>query len=169
MTESTRHRRAFERYFRLGPDRSLTLLHEALAAEGGRVPALRTLEEWSRTYHWQHRIANVERRARDAEDEARIAAIRAMQERHMQEALLLQQRGSQWLAEFGADDASPEAAIRAIAEGVRIERLARGEPTERTETTDPPDSRLERFSDDELERLIDAAGIPLGGAASQES
>ena len=169
MSESTRHRRAFERYFRLGPDRSLTLLHEALAAEGGRVPALRTLEEWSRTYHWSDRIADVERRARDAEDEARITAIREMEERHTKEALLLQQRGSQWLAAFDSDDASPDAAIRAIAEGVRIERLARGEPTERTETSDAADPRLERISDDDLDRLINAAGLALEGETSQKS
>ena len=169
MSESTRHRRAFDRYFRLGADRSLTRLHEALAAEGGRVPALRTLEEWSRTYHWADRIADVECRAREAEDAARITAIREMQERHTKEGLLLQSRGSQWLAEFDSGDATPDVAIRAIAEGVRIERLARGEATERTERGDAADPRLERISDDDLERLIDAAGLALEGEAPQKS
>jgi hypothetical protein len=52
---------------------------------------------------------------------------------------------------------------------VRIERLARGEATERTETSDAADPRLERISDDDLDRLINAAGLALEGETSQKS
>ena len=34
MTESTKHRRAFDRYWRLGEHRSLERLHAALEADG---------------------------------------------------------------------------------------------------------------------------------------
>ena len=42
MAESTKHRHAFERYWRLGPERSIEALHAAMRAEG-KAPSLRTL------------------------------------------------------------------------------------------------------------------------------
>ena len=162
MRETTRHRKAFDRYWRLGPNRTLERLHAVLDAEG-KAPALRTLEEWSRLLHWQHRIDDLERGARDAEDEARIAAIREMEERQAREALLLQQKGTEWIAPLSAGDASPEAAIRAIVEGARLERLVRGEVTERTELQVGADPRLEGYSDEELQRIVEIAERDLGG------
>ena len=123
MRETTRHREAFGRYWRLGADRSLERLHAVLEAED-RAPSLRTLCEWSRQLHWQQRIIGLEREAQRAEDAARVAAIREMQERQAREALLLQQRGTEWLAALGSEAASAEAAIRAITEGAKLERLA---------------------------------------------
>ncbi len=164
MPEGIRHRRAFDVYYRLGLSRSLRSLHAALSAEDGPSPSLRTLEDWSTRFHWQDRIADLERQARQAEDEARIAAVHEMQDRHAGEALLLQQKGTEWLLEFGAGDVSAEAAIRAIAEGAKLERLARGELPARTENDDSPDPRLERLTDEELERLIDAANVLDGDA-----
>ena len=49
-----------------------------------------------------------------------------MAERHAKEGLLLQQKGAQWLAALTADQVTAPAAIRAITEGVRLEREARG-------------------------------------------
>ena len=168
MRETTRHREAFDRYWRLGAERSLERLHAELEAEG-RGPSLRTLCEWSRQLHWQDRISDLERKARQAEDAARVAAIREMQERHAREGLLLQQRGTEWLAEFGAEDASPEAAIRAITEGAKLERLARGEATERTESVDPTAEQLREVSDDELQRFIALAEGTVEGAGPADA
>ena len=171
MRETTRHREAFDRYWRLGAERSLVRLHAELEAEE-RAPSLRTLCEWSRQFHWQDRIGDLEREARDAEDAARVAAIREMQERHAREGVLLQQRGTEWLTELGVDDASPEAAIRAITEGVKLERLARGEVTERTESVDHTAEQLKGMSDDDLESFLaraeggeDGAGAPEAGGS----
>jgi hypothetical protein len=154
MPESTRQRLAFDRYFRLGGQRSIELLHSELAREG-QPPSLRTLYEWSRRYHWQSRLADLERQAREAEDAARITAIREMQERQAKAALLLQQKGVEWLAQLPADEVSADAAIRALVEGAKLERLVRGEATERTEQRQASDPRLEELSDAELDRLID--------------
>ena len=156
MPESTKHRHAFERYWRLGPERSIERLHAAMEAEA-KAPSLRTLYGWSSRYRWQDRVADLERRARAADDEARIQAIREMQERQAKEGLLLQQRGTQWLAQINDEQASPEAAIRAVVEGARLERLARGEATERTEIQNVPDPRLEQLNDQELDRLVELA------------
>ena len=126
---------------------------------------MRTLYEWSRRYHWQRRIAQLELEARRAEDETRVQALREMYERRSKEALLLQQRGAEWLAGMSRDDATADAAIRAIVEGARLERLARGEPTERQEVIgdDKTDPRLAALSDEELDRLIEYAEGAVGG------
>lgn len=164
MPEGTRQREAFDGYYGIGRERSLVRLHELLSTSWERAPSLRTLEEWSRQHHWQDRLADLERAARVAADEERIAAIREMQARHAREALLLQQKGTEWLTAIDGGDASAEAAIRAIAEGARLERMARGEIETAQAENEAGDPRLERLSDDELERLIGVARVLEGEA-----
>jgi hypothetical protein len=157
VPEPARQRHAFEIYWRLGDDRSIERLHEALKEKNGRAPSLRTLYGWSASGQWQHRIARLENEARIAEDEARITAIREMAERQARAGLLLQQKGTQWLIQFGDQDATVESAIRAIVEGAKLERLASGEPTNRQEVNNNVDARLTVLSDIQLEDLIDQA------------
>ena len=125
MAESTKHRNAFERYFRLGAKRSIERLHEAMQAEGD-APSLRTLYGWSSTYGWQDRLAELERKAREAEQEVFIEEIREMDKRHVKEALLLQQKGAEWLVTLDLKAVTLAGAIRAIQVGVMLERKARG-------------------------------------------
>lgn len=140
MAETTRHREAFDAYWRLGAERSIERLHEVLAARR-RAPTLRTLYEWSRRHRWQDRIARLE-----------------------WEALLLQQKGTEWLAGMDPKQATPDAAIRSIVEGARLERVARGEPTERQEVKADVevDAKLAALTDEELDRLIEYAEGTLG-------
>jgi hypothetical protein len=121
----------------------------------GKAPSLRTLYDWSSRYGWQAKIARLEHEARVAEDEARIAAIREMQDRQARAGLFLQQKGMEWLVAMDLDVASPEAAIRAIVEGAKLERLVRGEATERQEVTGELNTRLGILSDEELAGLIE--------------
>ena len=154
MRETTRHREAFNIYFDLGSERSIRRLRDELRQAWNRVPTERTLFEWSRVLGWQYRIDDVEREAREADDRSRIEAIKEMQERQAREGLLMQQRGAQRLSELSDEDMSTGDAIRAVVEGARLERLARGEPTEHIRNTEDRDSQLERLTDDELEQLI---------------
>lgn len=87
-----------------------------------------------------------------------------MIERHAKEALLLQQKGAEWIAAIDVGGATADAAIRAIVEGTRMERLARGEPTERQEVQGglQINARLAELSDAELDRLIEYANAALG-------
>ena len=168
MRETSRHRRAYETYLRLGAGRSIERLHAVLNAEG-KAPALRTLYEWSRQVHWQDRIVAFEQRARQAQEEAELTAIREMHERQAKEALLLQQKGTEWLVVQEGKAVTTEAAIRAITEGARLERLVRGEPIERTEPLHPIAERLKGVDDAQLERLLALAERPLDGEGAAGS
>ena len=158
MREETRHRVAFNLYWAQGPGRSIEGLHRQLEgdfAEHGfrRPPDLRTLYRWSTTLGWQDRLAQLEREAHARDREAQITAIQEMNERQAREALLLQQKVIEGLQSRSPQDFSPDGLVRALWTAVKVERLARGEPTERSETQESRDPRLERLSDAELERL----------------
>jgi hypothetical protein len=170
MPESTKQRLAFDAYFDLGAERSIERLHTKMRASK-RPPSLRTLFEWSRRYRWQDRIARLEQEARRADDDARIQALREMYERHAQEAMLLQYQGAQWLTTMDDDRVTADGAIRAIVEGARMERLARGEPSERTETNGEltVNARLTTISDEELDRLLEFAESAQGREGAAES
>jgi hypothetical protein len=154
VRESTRHRQAFDIYYDLGSERSIRRLRIELRSVLNRVPTERTLFEWSRVFGWQFRIDDIESEARESDLIARIEAIKEMQERHAREGLLMQQKGTQRLSELAEDDMNSSDAIRAIVEGARLERLARGEPTEHVRNTEDRDPQLERLTDDALEQLI---------------
>ena len=171
MAESTLQREAFDTYWQLGAERSIELLHAALLANGTER-TLRTLYTWSSRYHWQDRLLDLERQARVAAEEARQEEIREMYERQAKEGLLLQQRGAGWLSSSEAETASPEAAIRAVVEGARLERLARGEPGERTHQEGEMiygEIALDNFTNEELRRVVEIAKQGAGGAGKADT
>lgn len=159
MPESTRQREAFDLYWRLGAERSIERLRSELKARGSARSA-RTLYEWSRRYHWQDRLVDLERRAQMAADEERVRAIREMYERQTKEGILLQQKGTEWLVASGDGELSAETAIRAVVEGARLERLARGEPADRIRQEGGlihGQIDLSSFSLEELRRMVELA------------
>jgi hypothetical protein len=167
MRETTKHRQAYNAYVALGAERSVERLHAVLSAEG-KSPSVRSLFEWSRTFGWQRRIDDFERKARVVEDEARLKAVREMQDRQAREGVLLQSKGAEWLSNVDDERPTPEAAIRAIVEGAKLERLARGEATERTDIKSGVDARLQEITDEELEELIRLAAGAVEGAESEK-
>ena len=164
MPENAKHRHAFDAYWMLGSERTIEQLHAVLRGEG-RAPSRRTLFEWSRTYRWQERLARIEEEAKRAEDDVRVEALREMYERQAKEALLLQHRGAEWLAGITDDKVTADAAVRALVEGARLERLARGEPSERQEVREhgQEEARLAAITDEELDRLIQHAEGAVAG------
>lgn len=157
MTGATgRAEAAFEAYVDLGPGRSLALLARTLRDRQRRAPSLRTLENWSARFGWQARLADLERKAREQAECEHIEWVRQHRERLRQEGLVLQQRGLEWLKDKHASAVSAAEGIRAIEAGFRLEALALGEATERV-SMEENDDRLERLSDEDLERLIRAA------------
>lgn len=156
MSASSRQDEAFQAYVALGPNRNLRDLRSALAAQrrgSARPPSLRTLEAWSSRYGWQDRLAEIEHRARDEQEQQHVEWVKQHRERLRQEGLLLQTRGIEWLSEKLAAEVSAHEAIRAIDTGFKLEALALGEATQRI-AVDDEDERLKGLSDDELELLI---------------
>ena len=173
MRESKKSRQAFDRYVRMGDGRSLVRLRELLVADGVSV-GLRTLESWSTRLHWQPRIAEIEREAAAADVRELTEAVREMNERQAKEGLLLQQKGAARLSSMDLAEMDADAAIRALTEGARLERLARGAATDRSDLNHGSgDHRLEQINDDQLDRLIthleaelaDGAAAGTGGPA----
>ena len=170
MPEDTRQREAFDAYWALGAERSIELLRQSLAEQGESAPGVRTLYSWSSRYRWRDRITQLEREAREAGDQAKVAALEEMYERQAKLGLLLQQTGAEWLTQQ-TEEVSPEAAVRAVTEGAKLERLARGEPTERTALQGEVDvhEQFEEFSDDELRLLAQEGARLLARARREES
>ncbi len=157
MAEHTRARAAFDRYWRLGGDRSIERLYAELQGSR-RAPTVRTIYEWSRTFNWQHRIADLDREEAAADQERRIRETREMKERHVKEGLLMQERGTAWLAGFDAGRVTASEATRAITEGARLEREGRGSPASSDEVAPRSNAvydRLLGLSEEALDQFID--------------
>jgi hypothetical protein len=159
MRESPKASAAFRVYVDLGPLRSLAHVQERIAGDPPgagfeRAPSLRTIESWSVKYGWMSRVADIEREARARDQEEYVQSVRDYRQRLRQEGLVLQQKGLSWLKEKDADDVRAQEAIRAIAEGFRLEALALGEVTERIAVEEEHSHVFAELSDDELRRLV---------------
>jgi hypothetical protein len=173
MRETTRHRTAFNAYLNLGASRSLEALRTLMANERGhhgfaRPPSIRSLARWSKELHWQDRLADLEREARLKDAEAYVQALREMNDRQAREGLLLQQKGVQRFQSLAQAELSPSEAIRALAEGSRLERLARGEVTDRTQIEREQENDFTGFSIAELRAIADAALQSARGGSQTE-
>jgi hypothetical protein len=161
VSARSRQAAAFNIYLAQHSGRSLKRLRDEISADPKRYgltlcPSLRTLEAWSARYEWSIRIAEIEERARAAEEREHIDHVREHRQRLHQEGMLLQQKGINWLSAKEPEDVRAHEAIRAIVEGFRLEALALGEATERI-AVEETDARVEKLSDDDLERLIQVA------------
>lgn len=166
MPEREHQRRAFHLYVELGAERSYEALAQRLQADPSliglrRPPSPRQIERWGAQHHWQDRLADREREARRQDALAEVAALREMNTRHAREGMALQQRALRRLQALANDEMSPALAVRALAEGIRLERLGRGEVTDRTETERPDDDPLAGFSLAELRGLAALAQAEL--------
>jgi hypothetical protein len=177
MRETTRQRIAFGLYHRLGPNRSLSRLREEISESADelgfkRVPSLRTLKEWSSRLHWQDRIADLETQARRMEEERRIREQREMDELHIKTARAMLRPAIQRLAELDSSEIDLSALPALVREAVRIERLARGEPTEVTKHQGGVvhgHIDLTRFTYEELRRLAESADSGALGDGEEEA
>ncbi len=176
MKEMTRHRLAFDLYVRMGADRSLEALHQALQDDPSliglaRAPSRSTLDAWSSAFHWQDRILDLERQAAEQDREQQLKALREMSERHAKEGLALQQKAVERLQSLPSNELSASDAVRALVEGVRLERLARGEPTDRIRQEGEilhGNVDLRNFSNEELRRLVELAERRAAGAGEAQ-
>ncbi len=176
MKERTRHRLAFDLYLRMGAARSLEALRETLTDDPSligltRPPSRSTLDAWSSSFHWQDRLLDLERDAAEQERQGQLKALRDMNDRHAKEGVALQQKAIERLKRFPAEELSATDAVRALVEGVRLERLARGLATEHVKQEGQVlygHIELRNFTNEELRRLAELAGRRSAGAGEEE-
>lgn len=145
---------AFSFYVSLGPRRS----YDAVAAKYGA--SRRGVADHAKREHWQERVAKLETRARaDAETKA-AESLEAMNQRHLQEARFLQSRGLEGLKSGRLELYAANG--RLVELGVKLERLVRGQATERTES-------LEQVVRGEYARWFSGQGDAADGEEGSDS
>ena len=177
MKEMTKHRLAFDLYVRMGAGRSLEALHEALEDDpsligASKAPSRSTVEAWSSNFHWQDRLLDLERQTAEQDRVEQLKALKEMNERHAKEGLALQQKAVDRLRTLAPEEISASDAVRALIEGVRLERLARGEPTDRSRQEGEMlygNVDLRNFSNEELRRLVELADRGAAGTGETEA
>lgn len=150
--ESSKAFHAFMLYRDMLPkERSLAKLHK----NHFKTASKRWLAEWSRKYSWVARATAHDEHLAAVRAEAQEQAIIEMVERQAKEGMALQHKGIEKLQATKPKDMTVGTAIRAVDVGVKIERTARGEPTEivKGEHTLRP---VRELTDEELERIIRA-------------
>ncbi|MBK9386504.1 MAG: hypothetical protein IPN34_16955 [Planctomycetes bacterium] len=91
--------------------------------------ARKTVNRHAIAERWQERIAERERKAREATEQRAIETLEEMNARHLRVAKAIQARALDALRTLPLSTAME--AVRALEIGVKQERLARGEPTDR--------------------------------------
>ncbi|MCC7014858.1 MAG: hypothetical protein IT454_20010 [Planctomycetes bacterium] len=118
---------AFSFYFSLGPTRSYTEVAKKYGV------SKRAVVDFAKKDDWQSRIAEAERTSRQHANQQAVESLDEMNQRHLKEARYLQSKGLE-----GLNRGAPEVAavsLKAITAGIQLERLIRGQATERTETS----------------------------------
>lgn len=137
---------------------------ERVAEKLGKVPGYRLLlEKWSSRYHWVARARANDSYLAEVRHEAMENAIREMAERQAQEGMWLQAKGIEWLKSLGVDDIKARDAIQAIDIGAKVERTARGEPTEIIKGDVTVRAKpMSDYTDEELDEIIAKKQLPSG-------
>ena len=115
---------AFDFYFSLGPGRSYQAAADRYGVSKRAVTSLAKREDW------QRRLLEIESKARESSDKKKEHVLEAAYERHMKALRLVFGKGIEALNRMVID--SPADAMRAIRMAIQEERVALGEPTERT-------------------------------------
>lgn len=134
---------AFAIYRDMGTDRSL----RDVAKQLGK--SLTMIARWSGHWHWVERCKEYDAEIDKKALKARAKSIEEMNKRHADTAMLFQQKLLQRLGTVKPEDLNPADMIKWLTEAAKLERLARGEPTEHTkqQTAEPEGGKKESVFD----------------------
>lgn len=126
---------AFVVYRDMGPLRSLAKSADIFYAgrDSQQLSQMRQLGKWSTPYRWVARCTEFDAFNDFQRWTARETDIRAMENRHAQMGVSLQRVALERLESLPASALHARDVVQFLKEGVTIERLARGEATDRTE------------------------------------
>jgi hypothetical protein len=160
--ESAKAYVAFCLFRDLGPRRSLDAASrryhhpgpEAPPPPGGRLPrASGTIRRWAQRWSWVERARAWDQETERLQQVEHLAAIQEMAQRHAKEALLMQNKAIERLRQLRPEELGARETLAFLVEAAKLERLARGEPTERV-TQEHHFNDLKELSDDELAAII---------------
>lgn len=115
-------------------ERSLRAVADRLYGSGGGNPASKRrrapgqLHKWSVRWRWVERAAAWDEEQDRVAREAQIRAIQEMRDRHVREAMALQQKALERLRQMHPEELSPKDVLAYFVEAAKLERLSRGEP-----------------------------------------
>jgi len=124
--ESSKAYQAFCIYRDLGVERSL----EKVAQNRGKPGSRSWLDSWSTKYHWVERARAYDDYLEQEKRKEREKAILEMVDRHIKEAMALQQKALERLKTLNPDELTTRDVLNYLLEAMKVERLCRGEPTE---------------------------------------
>ena len=156
--ESNKGYHAFCVYRDMSPNiRSYDKVREALGRTTGYT---RQIEHWASLYKWVLRAGQYDDHNDKAQLEAVETARKEMAERQAKVGVLLQSKGIEKMQAVQPGDISAREAITSIVEGTRIERIARGEPSEiqKSEHSGSVNLTARELSDEELMKIIQQGG-----------
>jgi hypothetical protein len=170
--ESSKAYAAFCLYRDRGPRRSVDeasrLYHgrgaddQARAGSGPKRGASGSVRRWAERWNWPGRVRAWDKENERVKRRKQVEAVEEMAERHAREALMLQNKAVERLRLLRPEELKPRETLAFLVEAARLERLARGEPTERVaEEHHFPD--VKELTDDELARIA-AGHADLPGA-----
>lgn len=170
--ESRKSKLAFADYCTLGAGRSLDALlaqYVAQALSGRRPPTTVrfTMHEWSRRHDWVRRAAAYDVDLHQQARLAQIEAVRDMNERHINLARVMMMKVAQRLQSLDPAELSPTEVARWADTCSKLERLARGEATERVDVFARVRELAKQFGlseTEEAEAVAAAERIVRGGA-----
>ena len=123
--EGAKAYQAFVIFRDMGPDRVVADVAKAM----GRASAA-MIYKWSAQNNWQERVRQYENHLQKVATKAAEKARTEMLARHANEAMLMQQIALQKLREVNPETVTVGDAVKMVDVAVKVERLARGEPTE---------------------------------------
>jgi hypothetical protein len=160
--ESAKAYAAFGLYRDLGSRRSLDEAsrsyhrsdREIQHASARRPPrASGTIRRWAQRYNWLARARAWDQEFERIRQAEQRAALQEMAERHAKEALMMQNKAIERLRQLRPEELGTRETLAYLVEAAKLERLARGEPTERVSQEHHFD-QLQELTDDELAEIV---------------
>ena len=119
---------AFTLYRDMGYQRSLAKVREKYGANYRR-DVRRLIERWSSQHKWVERVSAYDDYLDLQKRKVHEAELEKMCKRHLTLSMALQSKAAELLKDLVGSEMRVSDAIRAISEGIKLERLVRGEPT----------------------------------------
>jgi hypothetical protein len=122
-------------------------------ATGRRRGASGQIRLWAERWNWSARARAWDQELERVKWSKQVEASAEMAERHAKEALMLQNKAVERLRLLRPEELGPRETLSYLIEAAKLERLARGEPTERV-AEEHRFTDVKELTDDELARIV---------------